>query len=85
MAGKRLHQRFFNEPQPQASAMAMICLGICLCVVTGTIVTGWTTSHPELTLAIGGPVCLFAFVSYLMLFWKTREAGRQPARDRSVR
>jgi hypothetical protein len=85
MTGKRLHQRLFNEPKPRASALAIICCGICGCVIAGTIVTGWTTSHPEMTLAIVGPAWLFAFVSYLILFRKTREAGCQSARDRSVR
>jgi hypothetical protein len=85
MTGKRLHPRFFNEPKPQISAMAMISQGIYLCVITGTIATGWATSHPELTMAIGGPICLLAVVSYLVFFRKTSEAARQPARDRSVR
>jgi len=85
MTGKRLHQRLFNEPKPRASALAMICCGICGCVITGTIATGWTTSHPEMTLAIGGLAWLSAFVSYLIFFRKTRGAGCQPARDRSAR
>jgi hypothetical protein len=74
MTGKRPHRRLFSEPNPGASGLAMVCSGICGCVITGTIATGWTTSYPLVTMAIGGPLWLFSFVSSVIFWRKARVA-----------
>src|SRR6185312_1967642 len=73
MTGKRPHRRLFSQPNPGASAQAAVCSGICGSIITGTIATGWTTSHPLVTMAIGGPLWLFAFV-WNVIFWRKTQS-----------
>ena len=44
-------------------------------IISATIATGWTASHPEATLRYAAPAWLLTFVLYLVLLARARRQG----------
>jgi hypothetical protein len=62
LTAKRFPRRFADQPNRRASAVSVVCLSLGLCIITGTIATGWSVSDPQATLGFGGPAVLGSFL-----------------------